>query len=449
MSRLILFPWKMRLAQDMAAARKYSAQLAEWDIRQTGAVQLRALQIVWEDCINDVPYYHNLVQSGQASAAISTWDDFRDIPELTREILQKRPSDFHRFSGPPDLTRTTGGSTGTPAKFGVWKSEDQILRMLKLVLWQKVGYTPDARIYLIWGHAHLLGTGWRRYLNHAIRKTKDRLAGYRRADAYRLSPEQCQKIASDLLAFKPVGLIGYAAALDYFVRATESFHDRFRQLGIRFVMPAAEPAPRPDTYSLLRDVFRAPIIQEFGGVDFGQVGMKADEHPFEVFPDHNILEAIPSKGHPADTGDALVTTLYRRYVPLIRYRQGDVLRGVQRLEHGHVCAFAELAGRANDMVVLPGGTAVHSVAFLHCIHQEPAVLNGQLLIDDCGTTLRLVTTDDYDPACEVRIRHRFSQLDASLSRLRIERSGDLETSIAGKRRWFVDKRIRLEAAAKQ
>jgi len=424
----------------MADARKYSALLAEWDVRQTGAVQLRALQTIWKDCVTDVPYYQKLVQTGQAPAAISTWDDFHAIPELTREILQQRPAGFRRFSGPPDLTRTTGGSTGTPVKFGVWKSEDQILRMLKLVLWQKVGYTPDTRLYLIWGHAHLLGTGWRRLLNHATRKTKDYLAGYRRADAYRLSPERCQQIASDLLAFKPVGLIGYAAALDYFVHSTETFHNRFRKLGVRFVMPAAEPAPRPDTYSLLRDVFHASIVQEFGGVDFGQVGMKLDDEPFKIFPDKNLLEAIPSQGQPADTGDALVTTLYHRYLPLIRYRQGDVLRGVQRMEHGHVHAFAELAGRANDMVTLTSGAMIHSVAFLHCIHQEPAVLNGQLLVDEGGTTLRLVTTDGYDPACEARIRHRFRQLDASLSQLRIDRACDLETSIAGKRRWFVDKR---------
>lgn len=440
MSGLISFPWKKRLAQDMAAARKYSAQLAEWDVRQTGDVQLRALQTVWDDCITDVPYYHNLVLRGQAPAAIATWDDFRAIPELTRDILQKQPAEFRRLSGPPDLIRATGGSTGTPAKFGVWKTEDQILRMLKLVLWQKVGYTPDARLYLIWGHAHLLGTGWRRYLNHAIRKTKDCLAGYRRADAYRLSPDHCQKIASDLLAFKPVGLIGYAAALDYFVRATETFHDRFRKLGIRFVMPAAEPAPRPDTYSLMRDVFRAPIVQEFGGVDFGQVGMKVDDEPFKVFPDKNLLEAIPSKGQPADTGDALVTTLYRRYVPMIRYRQGDVLQGVQRLEHGHVQSFAELAGRTNDMLDMPSGAVIHSVAFLHCIHQEPAVLNGQLLIDDSGATLSLVVRHDFDTGSEMRIRHRLVQLDSSLAKLPIQQVLDLETSIAGKRRWFVDKR---------
>ena len=110
------------------------------------------------------------------------------------------------------------------------------------------------------------------------------------------------------------------------------------------------------------------------------------------------------------------------------------------MSHGHVHAFEELVGRVNDMVTLPGGRAIHSVAFLHCIHQEPTVLNGQLVIDDTETTLRLVAAKEYDTACETRIRHRLNQLDPSLSQLRIERAADLETSVAGKRRWFVDKR---------
>jgi len=54
----------------------------------------------------------------------------------------------------------TGGSTSNPVHFGMLKSEERILRLLKLVLWIRASYQPDSRLFLIWGHSHLLGTGW-------------------------------------------------------------------------------------------------------------------------------------------------------------------------------------------------------------------------------------------------------------------------------------------------
>ncbi len=320
MSRQSLFPWKAKLSRNLYAARAYSDVLQGWDDRQTGRIQLTRFQAVWEDCITDVPYYRNLVARHAAPERISSWEDFRAIPELDRGTFQAHTRDFIRLSGPPDLSQITGGSTGVPIRFGIWKAEGEVLRVLKLVLWLRMGYSRESRLFLIWGHAHLLGTGWRRLWNHALRKAKDRLAGYRRVDAYSLCP-------------------------------------------------------------------------------------------------------------------------------LIRYREGDVLGGVKRLPHGHVPRFDSLEGRINDMVELSDGSRVHSVAFLHCVHEEPSVLNAQLVIEDSGASLRLVAADSWNITCETRIRHRLGQLSPSLAGIPLQKVADLETTVAGKRRWFVDKRSRHDLPA--
>ena len=421
-------------------AEAYSERLRHWDDNNTAKLQLEKIQAIWADCVLDVPYYRHLVTKGEAPKKILSWNDFRALPELTRDKFQKNARDFVRLSGPPDSYLKTGGSTGAPIRFGVWAAEAETLRVLKLVLWLRLGYSVDSRLFLIWGHGHLLGQGWRRLLNHAMRKAKDRLVGYQRADAYSLWPARCQEIARRMIAFRPAGLIGYASALDYFLRTTESYHDEFKKLGLKFVMPCAEPAPKPDSFELMRRVFGCPVVQEFGGVDFGQVGMKVDEQPFEIFPDHNILEASPDTDRSSEDGAAVITPLYRRYTPLIRYRQGDIIAGLDRLAHGHVRAFQTLAGRVNDMVALADGLRIHSVAFLHCVHQEPLVLNAQLKVDDGGIQLRLVTDASFDISCEQRIRYRLGQLSPVLSGIPFVRVPDVETSVAGKRRWFVDNR---------
>jgi phenylacetate-coenzyme A ligase PaaK-like adenylate-forming protein len=143
---------------------------------------------------------------------------------------------------------------------------------------------------------------------------------------------------------------------------------------------------------------------------------------------------------PEASGAALVTSLYRRYLPLIRYRQGDVLGEVQWLPHGHVTKFEKLHGRLNDMVELSDGTTIHSLAVAHCIRVEPSVLNIQMVLEDSGPKILLVTRDGYNVEMEMRIRNRLKQIAPSLGETPIEYVADVETTRAGKRRWALDRR---------
>ena len=403
-------------------------------------LQFRKCQAVWQDCVADVPYYGELVNRGQAPKEIKCWDDFYAIPELTRAQLQDQPEKFRRRSGPPDLTRMTGGSTGNPVHFGLWNSEDRILKILKLMLWIRAGYELDSKLFLIWGHSHLLGTGWRRHLRHLQRKAKDQLLSYRRMDAYLLNPETCRAMAREFLSFRPTGLIGYASALDYFVRSTPEFFGSFLKCGCRFVQPSAELPPKPDSRDLLRRTFNCKLIEEFGGVDFGQVAMRFEDEPFEVFSDHNFVETQKTSIGVTEEEDVLVTALYPRYAPLIRYRQGDAIEEIEKLPNGHVIRFGKLIGRCNDMVALDSGSSVHSVAVFHCIHQETSVLNIQLVLENYRARLRLVTNSGYDQSAEQRIRQRLGQVAPELAEIVFEQVDDVETSRAGKRRWVIDKR---------
>lgn len=437
MSLRSLVSWPVR--HQFAAATRYSQALAAWDGSQTAAIQLRKLQAVWEDCVRDVPYYMDLVAAGNAPRKISSWNDFNGIPVLDRAMLKENASAFQRLSGPPDSYVSTAGSTGQPVKVGQWRFEAAPLRIAKLVPWIRLGYSPDSRIYLIWGHSHLLGTGWRRYWNHAIRKAKDWVLGYRRVDAYTLNSAKAARIAREIIRLRPVGVIGYAAVLDLFARYAKDYHSRLRGSGVQFVMSCAEPPPRPDTFSLLRALFGCPILQEFGGVDFGHVGAKLDEGPFRVFPDINILEG-DSTACEDNNVPALVTSLYRRYTPLIRYRQGDLLCGPKKHPHGHVFEFDELIGRLNDVVTMADGVAVHSVALIHCFKEEDAIYNVQLAVTDAGPRFRLVVRERPHPEVEARIRTRLSQIHSSFATAAFDYVTDLPANRAGKRRWFIDER---------
>jgi phenylacetate-coenzyme A ligase PaaK-like adenylate-forming protein len=402
--------------------------------------QLAAVARVWADAVADVPYYAELVAAGAAPAAIRSWADLRSLPVLTRQLLQDQPRQFVRRSAPPHAFMRTAGSTGTPLQIGMNQTERDLMRVVKLVEWQASGYGPGCRLFLIWGHAHLLGTGWRRTVNHAKRKLADRFLGYRRVDAYRLSRDRCEAYAESLIRHRPVGVIGYASALDLFARYTGRFRDRFRALGVRFVLTTAEAPPRPDSVALLEDLFGCQLVQEYGGAEFGQVAFKRGLDPFAVYGDLNFVEGEEAGAENHEERSLLLTSLYPRYLPLIRYRVGDAVIGAQCESHGHVTRFDAVGGRVNDVVMLTSTDAVHSVAVFHCVHQEDAVYNIQMVLDDAGIDIVLVTGPTDRGAMESRIRARLAQVHPLLGQARIVYVDDLQTGRAGKRRWFVDRR---------
>lgn len=437
-----LSPLIPRLRREFAEAHSYWTNWPQWNEARVAEVQLRKLQVAWADAVADVPYYERLVGTGAAPKEIRSWDDFHALPELNRQIYQADPTAFVRRSRGADRRGATAGTTGNPVQFGVWQSEDVLVRILKLVLWQRAGYTLDSKFLLLWGHTHLLGKGWRRLWKHLQRTVKDHLVGYLRVDAYRFDLSDSKRTAERMLRFKPTALVGYASTLDFFARSNPEFHDRFRRLGLKFAQPAGESPPRPDSLDLLREVFACKTVQEFGGGDFGQVAMRMDGEPYLTFPDYNLLEAVPGPGDDADSGATLITALYPRCFPIFRYRQNDAISGVRRYAHGHVYEFERVVGRTNDMIQLNSGAVVHSGAVFACIFPEAAIHRVQMVVEDSGLTLRMVLGAGFGPADETRVKDKLAQVAPELGTMKFERVDDVEPNLAGKRRWFVDKRTR-------
>lgn len=427
----------LRHQSRLAEARR---QAAPPSAAELAARQLSALQQTWAAATADIPYYRSLVETAAAPARVETWHDLGAVPVLTRRILQERSQEFIRRSGPPQSIMKTAGSTGQPLRIGMNQGERDLMRIVKLAEWQSFGYTPSSRLFLIWGHGHLLGTGWRGRLNHLQRKLSDTYLGYRRVDAYRLDRATCEAYAEALLRFRPLGLISYGAALDLFARYTERYRERFRALGLRFVLSTAEAPPREDTVPRLEDLFGCPVVQEYGGAEFGQVAFNRGHGSFEVYGDLNYVEGEPTGADEAGAEPLLVTTLYPRYLPLVRYRVGDAVRGGTRLANGHVDQFTEVAGRINDVIELAAGEFIHSVAVFHCVHQEPGVFGIQMVLLDDGIDIHLVAEIDDRERMEARIRRRLAQVHPLLANSRFRYVADLQATSAGKRRWYVDRR---------
>lgn len=412
-------------------------------------LQLTRLRRVWRDATNKVEYYRRLVTRGEAPPTFETIQQFSaTVPLLTRRDLQTNQHLFRRIDHKAYRVLMTAGSTGVPLHMPCFQSELRNTGINQLAGRIANGLTIDDKVFLLWGHAHLLGTGFERVLNTAARHAKDRLLGYKRCDAYKLDHQSARAHMRAMLSFRPRIVIGYSNALDILVRANSGYREEARSLNLKFIVATGEVLPRSDTKAILEDFFRCRLVMEYGGVDFGVVAYQRPEASYKIFWCDYLVETQDCSMPAGGSGESplIVSTLYDRYVPLLRYVNGDEISSetVVRTADGMILEFAEMRGRHHDTVKMNNGETIHSMGIFHCIHQEQCVHSIQLVLQDTGPKLVLVGSD-CDGAAMRRIRQRLIKLSPEFAGARIEVAPDLLTNAAGKRRWIVDQRTTASA----
>lgn len=405
-------------------------------------VQLESLNAVWEDAWRQVSYYAALKEKYNLPDRFGSLTEFSArMPILRKQDLQMNRELFRRATGPPDTYLATGGSTGEPVRVGIWKSEGTVSGANHLIGRSWYGVVPGDKLFLVWGHSHLLGSGWRYYLRGVTRCLKDRFLGYYRANAYFLDDASLAKMAEACLRYRPDFIVGYSGALVLLARHVKG-KARFRP---KVVIGCAEGFQDQQSRKRVSEAFQGPVSMEYGSVECGCIAHEHPEGGYRVFWDTHLVETEPGDW---DAAPLLVTKLTRCYTPLIRYRICDSVdleeRTVGPLEH-----FAHVSGRTNDYIDLPDGARIHSEVIAHAIRDIPSVMQFQLVREsEIPTAIRVRMEDRLDAATEEAIRTRLARINSKLATLGIVPVNDMPKTAAGKVRWYVDESGPLERFSK-
>lgn len=425
---------RLALGHRLRTAKERGREWMQTPPDAIAARQLASLRERWREAVANVPYYRSLVEAGDAPRDFGSLAEYRDsVPVLMRETLVDQAEQFARDAQPHHVLMTAG-STGVPLRFGNWQAEEADHTGVNQWVGRfQNGMTLADRVFMLWGHSHLLGTGVRGDWKGALRKTKDGLLGYRRMDAYHLEPEISRAYLDVMARYQPQVVIGYACAVDMWVRNNMGRSGLARQAGVRLCIACSEMFPFPDSRDVIGEFLGCPVIMEYGGVDFGVCAYEiADRGEYRTFWWSHYLEVEEGT---AD-GQLLVTNLTARYLPLFRYRNGDACEGARLAATGHVDAFKAIGGRVNDVLDMPDGRKVHSVGLFHCVHQEP-VRFIQLVVGRDGSMRLRLASDTLPDGAEARIRKRLTDLHPALTSCPIDVVADVAANRAGKRRWIV------------
>lgn len=188
------------------------------------------------------------------------------------------------------------------------------------------------------------------------------------------------EMVEQLNAWQPEMLAGYASMMR--ILADEQLAGRLR-IHPHMIIPGSE---------VLTDETRRRIEVAWGHAPFnaygateggGGLAAETSEHAgLYLFEDNVIFEVVDDQDRPVPPGEygdkVLITTLFSRTQPLIRYELSDSLRLATGSGNGRL-PFARIdgiQGRTEDIVRLPGMSgevvAVHPITFHHVLDSLPA-----------------------------------------------------------------------------
>ena len=298
-----------------------------WPYEKLVEFQNKRLAEILDYAYNNIPAYRRKFDEAKVKPAdIENKDYLYKLPVTTREEMQNNP-DFVNTELIND-TLYTGGSTGSSLKYYDSEESRYIRAQAHARGWLWNGYTPGKRLAVI---SSAQGTvGGKNTLN---------LVGD-------LTTEKLKEIVKKLIEFEPQHLRGYVSSL--FILAKYCLDNSVEISGIESIDPISE-----NLYDYQREViekaFHCRVFEEYCCNDGGACAWECEAHEgLHYFVERAIIEDID--------GEMIVTDLWNKAIPFIRYRNGDAVSFLDRkCSCGRQLPLITVKGRTNDILISKEG----------------------------------------------------------------------------------------------
>lgn len=399
------------------------------------ALQFKRLGQLLEWCYREVPYYRQRwTELGIVPSDIRSMDDFAQLPVLTKADIREHADALQATSLKGTLGfKATGGSTGEPLRFGFTReSNDRRVA----VMWRGYGWAGSRmgrRTLFLWG-----GPVGNPSASHAV---KDRLYNAvfarRLLDSFHMTDANMADYADAIDAYKPAVIVGYVGPL---VRLAEWLLATGRRVAAPASIIGAAEALHPFQRTIIESAFGAPAYNTYGCREFMLMASECEKRDgLHVNADHLVVETLDTRGQPTHTGsgDVVVTDLFNRGMPFIRYVNGDM---ATHATHACTCGrglplLSSVDGRKLDAIRTPAGHVLPGEFFPHMLKDVPGLQRFQLVQRQLDRLdLSIVRGQAFDDASLAYIRHEVAKVLGDSAELHCHFVDDIPLTRSGKLR---------------
>ena len=330
--------------------------------------QNKKLQRLIDHAYHNVSYYKELFDLHKIKPShIKTANDLNVIPLLEKKTIQENTNSLIANNFTKYFTRTTSGSTGTPLNIH-YNTENKLVEIaLMFRFLSSIGKDVGSKEINLWGRPD------NSTMNKLLRFTKGFLYNTSFKNVYQFKDQDYTDIVSSLIKNPNIHLRGFTQSI--FMIACK-LRDMKASINIDAVSVTAEKL-----LSLQREVIEKHLTKnlydQYGCGETNSIAFECKchnglHHAFE----HSILEIVTDDGtRTNENGAAVITNLDNYAMPLIRYRNGDLIRlSNKKCTCGRSSQLIDsIEGRLYDFIEGANGVKVHN-AFLDHILVESDIL---------------------------------------------------------------------------
>ncbi|MCP4249265.1 MAG: phenylacetate--CoA ligase family protein [bacterium] len=439
LARHVIYPLHELLCGRRTFAYLRELEAAQWwspeELQSLQKAKLRELLIgAGAHC----PYYRRLFEARDVdSSSADPFDALSRLPTLDKPLIRAHRDDL-TWSGVPGGVQSsvTGGSTGQPLRFHFDRRRqgyDKAARM-RTHRWFGAG-VGDREAYL-WGHPLEITNQDR------LKSLRDRLTNELLLSAFDLTEQHMTDYLDRIRRYDPRSIFGYPSSLTRLCRHARSTARVVRPPSLRAVFVTGELLDDAQR-RLIGETFAVPVANGYGSREAGFIAHDCPEGRMHVTDENVIVEFVDDDGRPVPTGqcaEIVITHLDTPGMPLIRYRTGDVGRGVEGpCPCGRGLSGLEIVGgRRTDHLVATDGTVMHGLSLIYVLREIDAVGEFQVRQDATGAVeIAIVPAGALARDNLQRIERGTRDLlgwDVALTLRQVDR---IETSASGKFRCVV------------
>lgn len=306
--------------------------------------------------------------------------NWNSLPVLTKADLQQPLSQrlSNGFTEKNIFVNKTSGSSGTPFIFAKDKYSHALTWASYIHLFgeHSIDFNSDfqARFYGI----------PKDFLGYKKERLKDFLSNRYRFSVFDLSDDALEKILKKFSTKKFTYINGYTSSIVLFAKFLETKNIILKEIcpTLKACFVTSEMLFETDKI-LLKTQFGIPIINEYGASETGIIAFQNTEDEWHVNSETLFVEILDQNNQPVSLGTEgkiVVTSLYNKAHPFIRYEIGDsgILDEKSTVKNP---ILKKLTGRTNDFALLPSGKKAPGLTFYYITKS---------IIEDDGTVKEFI-----------------------------------------------------------
>lgn len=293
---------------------------------------------------------------------IDSFENWEDLPIMTKKDFQKplRERLSNGYSEKNVYINKTSGSSGNPFVFAKDKFCHALIwaNIMRRFDWYKINFNHSLQ-------ARFYGMPLDFIANKKLR-IKDFLSHRYRFTIFDLSDAAIEKILKKFKTKKFDYINGYTSSivlLAHYLKKENLFLDTICP-SLKVCVVTSEMLFEEDKI-LLEERFRIPIINEYGSAELEIIAFENLDQIWKVNSETLFVEILDDNNQVlpyGNEGRIIVTSLFNKAHPMIRYEVGDigVLDKKSTLKNP---ILKKLTGRTNDVAILPSGKKAPGMTF--------------------------------------------------------------------------------------